>query len=184
MLSEALRLDRKSKYYWDEKRRWHQCEHFFQERKWKDTKLSCGWSKITFDQRKQHLNPINCRFVTQISGLFTRSLSHFLHSWIPAAGQHTLLYLSSPVKQSPDTNSPSHSHALPLREPFHHPAGIHHFPALTPTSLHCLVCTHRLQAVCLTPTHWCCRRHYVTWVNPEVKTAFLFFPPSSTFMPR
>lgn len=132
--------------------------------------------KITFDCRKQHLNPINRRFVTQISGLFIFSLSHFLHSWIPAAGQHTVVYLSRLLKQSLDTNSPSHSHALPPREPFHHPAGIHHFPALTPTSRHCFVWTHRLQAVCLTPTWRCCRRHHVTRVNPEVKTAFLFFP--------
>lgn len=33
----------------------------------------------------------------------------------PAAGQHTEVYLSGPVKRSLDTNSPSHSHALPPR---------------------------------------------------------------------
>lgn len=118
--------------------------------------------KNHFRPQEAALESNYCRFVRQISGLFTFSLSHFLHSWIPAAGQHTVVYLSSPVKQSLDTNSPSHSHALPPREPFHHRAGIHRFPALTPTSLHCFVWTHRLQAVCLTPTRQCCRRHHVT----------------------
>lgn len=61
------------------------------------------------------------------------------------------------------------------RSPFHHSAGIHHFPAPTPTSLHCFVWTHRLRAVCPTPTRQRCRRHYVTGVNPAVKTGLLFF---------
>lgn len=65
--------------------------------------------------------------------------------------------------------------SLPAREPFRRPAGIHHFPALTPTSPHCSVWTHRRRAVCLTPTRPCCRRHRVTRLHPEVKSAFLFF---------
>lgn len=93
-----------------------------------------------------------------------------------------MVYLFSPVKQSPDTNSPSHSHALPPREPFHHSAGIHRFPALTPTSLHCFVRTHRLQVVCPTPTHRRCCWRYVMGVNPVGKTAF--FSKSNKILPQ
>lgn len=63
------------------------------------------------------MKPVDWRVVPQISGLFTFSRGHFRHSWIPAAGQHTLVYLSGPVKRSLDTNSPSHSHALSLPAP-------------------------------------------------------------------
>lgn len=79
-------------------------------------KQSENTPNITFHRSKQHLKPVHCRVGPQISGLFTFSRSHFRHSWIPAAGQHTVVYLCSPVKRSLDTNSPSHSHALSLRE--------------------------------------------------------------------
>lgn len=81
------------------------------------------------------------------------SPSHFLHNGFlklrSSAEQQTVVCLFSPLKQSVDTSSPSHSHAQRLciwMKCQSSSTEIPHFPVLTPTSLHCLVCMCALHA--------------------------------------
>lgn len=85
---------------------------------------------------------------TEVHDMFVFSLSHFLHNGFLklccSAEQQTVVYLFSPVKQSVDTNSPSHSHALHLHQI---PESLHWNSSLPSPDSHfftlcvCVVCT-------------------------------------------
>lgn len=74
---------------------------------------------------------------TEVHDMFVFSLSHFLHNRFLepccSAEQQTVVYLFSPVKQSVDTNSPSHSHALHLHQI---PESLHWNSSLPSTDSH------------------------------------------------
>lgn len=109
---------------------------------------------------------------SQVHDMFVFSLSHFLHNRFLklccSAEQQTVVYLFSPVKQSVDTNSPSHSHALRLHEI---PEPLHWNSSLPSTDSHffCIVlcaCAH-YEPLCPAPTHWYCCHNYVKRVSPN-----------------